>query len=123
MSDDFYERDGGPETRDVFKFYEGHKRALADINAERLRQVRDGLGGEGWSPEHDDEHADGEMAKAAACYALGKDTLVGIGGQRIHIWPWEDFWWKPKDRRRDLVRAAALIVAEIERIDRAAKDS
>jgi hypothetical protein len=30
-------------------------------------------------------------------------------------------WWKPKDRRRDLVRAAALIIAEIERLDRDAE--
>jgi hypothetical protein len=37
------------------------------------------------------------------------------------LWPWHDDWWKPKDRRRDLIRAAALIVAEIERLDRAAK--
>ena len=35
------------------------------------------------------------------------------------LWPWAASWWKPKNRRRDLVRAAALIVAEIERIDRA----
>jgi hypothetical protein len=36
------------------------------------------------------------------------------------LWPWSVQWWKPKDRRRDLVRAGALIVAEIERLDRAA---
>ncbi len=35
-------------------------------------------------------------------------------------WPWDASWWKPKDRRSDLVRAAALLVAEIERLDRAA---
>ncbi|EIP5489386.1 hypothetical protein LS178_001568 [Salmonella enterica] len=29
-------------------------------------------------------------------------------------------WWKPKGARSDLVRAGALIQAEIERIDRAA---
>lgn len=29
-------------------------------------------------------------------------------------------WWKPKDRRRNLVKAGALIVAEIERLDRLA---
>ena len=34
-------------------------------------------------------------------------------------WPWHRQWWKPKNARRDLVRAAALIVAEIERLDRA----
>lgn len=27
-------------------------------------------------------------------------------------------WWKPTNRRRDLVKAAALILAEIERLDR-----
>jgi hypothetical protein len=37
-----------------------------------------------------------------------------------HVWPWSREWWQPKDRRRDLVRAGALIVAEIERLDRAA---
>ena len=31
---------------------------------------------------------------------------------------WDSEWWKPKDRRRDLIRAGALIVAEIERLDR-----
>ena len=31
---------------------------------------------------------------------------------------WSKDWWKPKDKRRDLIRAAALIVAEIERLDR-----
>lgn len=35
-------------------------------------------------------------------------------------WPFPPRSWKPKDRRRDLVRAAALLVAEIERLDREA---
>lgn len=37
-------------------------------------------------------------------------------------WPttWAEDWWKPKNPRRDLVRAAALLIAEIERLDRAA---
>lgn len=33
-------------------------------------------------------------------------------------WPWPSKWWKPKSQRRDLVRAGALILAEIERLDR-----
>jgi hypothetical protein len=37
----------------------------------------------------------------------------------LQIWPWDRKWWKPTDRRRDLVKAAALILAEIERLDRA----
>ena len=35
-------------------------------------------------------------------------------------WPWEPSWWKPKGARRDLVRAAALCLAEIDRIKRRA---
>lgn len=83
-----------------------------DILAERRRQIE----AEGWAPEHDDEHLKGEMAMAAACYALA-------GGPRDlapALWPWPLCWWKPKAIRRNLVRAGALVLAEIERIDRAA---
>jgi hypothetical protein len=40
--------------------------------------------------------------------------------RREYGWPWDLKWWKPTTPRRDLVKAAALIVAEIERLDRAA---
>lgn len=103
-----------------------------EILAERVRQTR----AEGWTPEHDDAHANGELARAAACYAhvaAMRDTNRAIeidnASRGTHAdaiviarsWPWQWTWWKPKDRRRDLVRAAALIVAEIERLDRAAR--
>ena len=39
-------------------------RAIDDVLAERHRQVE----AEGWTPEHDDTHARGEMASAAACW-------------------------------------------------------
>lgn len=42
----------------------------------------------------------------------------GVALWRV-LWPWDREWWKPKDRRRNLVRAAALLIAEIERLDRA----
>jgi hypothetical protein len=97
------------------------REALAEIAAERLRQMQ----AEGWSAEHDDEHIDGELAQAAASYAL---AAAGSNAERQRwsrgyaptFWPFTLKWWKPKDRRRDLIRAAALIVAEIERLDRAA---
>jgi len=38
-------------------------------------------------------------------------------------WPWNMVWWKPKNYRRDLVKAAALLVAEIERLDRKAQST
>jgi hypothetical protein len=84
--------------------------AVEDIALERKRQVTV----EGWTPEHDDEHAGGELASAAAAYALHSRSGAGPHGW----WPWSGEWWKPKGRRRDLVRAGALIVAEIERLDR-----
>lgn len=93
------------------------KNAINDIVAERLRQVSV----EGWSPEHDDNHSCGELADAAACYA--SPAPHGVRPQSVEppaMWPWSREWWKPKDRRSNLVRAAALIVAEIERLDRAA---
>ena len=82
---------------------------------------------------YDDEHTDGAMAAAAAAYAYGttlpdnqRKYVSGIysienNGMLRDLWPasWSRQWWKPKDRRQDLVRAAALLIAEIERLDRA----
>ena len=90
--------------------------ALQDVAAERRRQIES----EGWSADHDDDHAAGELAIAAACYALSSTgSIISPNTALGALWPWAWHWWKPKDRRRDLVRAAALIIAEIERLDRA----
>lgn len=87
---------------------------IGEIAAERKRQVEV----EGWTPEHDDQHDRDELSAAATCYAYF-GWVRPSNGKAPTVWPWEDSWWKPKDRRRDLIRAAALIVAEIERLDRA----
>lgn len=96
--------------------------ASLDVLAERQRQIE----AEGWTPEHDDDHDAGEMALAAACYAIphGWRGISAGGNETIftRLWQWSSAWWKPKDRRRDLVRAGALILAEIERLDREASD-
>ncbi len=84
----------------------GGSRGCDDIAAERQRQISK----EGWTPDHDDEHSDGAMASAALCYI--DPELV------LRHWPWDRKWWKPSDRRRDLVKAGALIAAEIDRLDR-----
>ncbi len=89
--------------------------AAADVLAERKRQVI----AEGWTPGHDDEYEHGELADAAGCYALSSE-LFDCAGEPPRPWPWPDEWWKPTNRRRDLVKAGALILAEIERLDRAA---
>lgn len=81
------------------------------IAAERERQ----LSAEGWTPEHDDEHGDDQLAIAAGCYVMSAwhgDSVCP------NMWPWESAAWKPKDRIRNLIRAGALIAAEIDRLQR-----
>ncbi|MBK1793405.1 hypothetical protein JHL21_02695 [Devosia sp. WQ 349] len=95
--------------------------AARDVLSERQRQ----MSAEGWATEHDDAHTNGELATAAGCYALGdKLTMREVDGPGTIVapvqWPWFGCWWKPKTRRQDLVRAGALIIAEIERLDRSA---
>ena len=88
------------------------------IRKERQRQIVK----EGWNAQHDDLHTEGELAKAAACYALnlgGRYASEAIGKH----WPWEWKWWKPKDRLSDLVRAGALVAGEIDRLLRKARKS
>lgn len=92
--------------------------AAHDVLAERRRQVEV----EGWTIDHDDKHANGEMASAAACYVtaplMSRIEREWVPPDQPKAWPWHWTWWKPSFRRRNLVKAAALLIAEIERIDR-----
>ncbi len=94
-------------------------KAVIDVIDERRRQVQQ----EGWDESHDDQHLTGEMATAAACYAMSpeeRDGRLEVGTTVLeNYWSWDWSWWKPTDRRRDLVKAGALVLAEIERLDRA----
>ncbi|WP_174804387.1 Lar family restriction alleviation protein [Martelella limonii] len=94
--------------------------AMMGILGERYRQIYS----EGWTPEHDRQWSQGELAVAGAAYALNTaDDTDGPHPRMIstEIWPFADEWWKPTSRRCDLVKAGALILAEIERLDRAEK--
>jgi len=76
---------------------------------------------EGWTPFHDDQHIGGELARAAACYAMPDDTRRWYNGKIIAtLWPWFGCWWKPTpdNRIKELAKAGALIAAEIDRIQR-----
>jgi hypothetical protein len=81
---------------------------------ERKRQIEK----EGWTAEHDSQHSWGSLAIAAACYALHHTdaSVKNPHTTNLNGWPWEQMWWKPKDSIRNLVRAGALIAAEIDRL-------
>lgn len=90
------------------------------ICEERLRQVSE----EGYSYEHDDEHAEGEITSAAYCY-LWELSARSHRGKPCETpppkWPWDSLYWKPTDEIRQLVKAGALIAAEIDRLQRVKK--
>lgn len=103
------------------------------IVKERQRQIA----AEGWTPKHDDEHGDGELALAAVGYATPEPQRT-MRAERIcpsrgkpftvkvpQLWPWEVDSWKPspEDRVRELVKAGALIAAEIDRLQRETEQS
>lgn len=86
------------------------------IQAERIRQIQE----EGWSLEHDDDHAFGDLAWAGNLYSLNSvraDTPVPDS------WPWKKQSWKPTDDRvRNLEKAGALVQAEIDKLIRLRHD-
>ena len=85
--------------------------AVQSVIAERQRHQS----AEGWAPEHDDQYGESQLLWASSCYVL--NTIQPFNSIPLD-WPWAPEWWKPTNPRRDLVKAGALILAEIERIDR-----
>jgi hypothetical protein len=81
------------------------------IVAERQRQIDV----EGWTAEHDAAHDGNDLACAALCYLVEAYVPVG-SGVLPEPWPWAATDWKPaEDPVRNLVKAGALISAEIDR--------
>ena len=83
---------------------------------------------EGFDIKHDDAHCDGSLAMAAAAYCipvLDRDTGGNLIQIRLAVWPFEPSQFKPvpTDRIRELVKAGALVVAEIERLQRLDPDT
>jgi len=92
-------------------------RILAEIAGKRARQVAV----HGYEPAHDDEHAAGELARAAIAYIQGAyATELGLTDDELLVfWPFDDALPNLEQPRRELLlNSAALIVAEIERLDR-----
>lgn len=90
---------------------------MDEVLAERRRQIEE----LGYDADHDDLHELGEIGQAAAALALPPDD----GRDRALFWPWvgsvpRSFTERKRgDRRAELVKAAAMIYAEADRIDRA----
>jgi len=112
------------------------------IEAERQRQIKK----EGWTPEHDDKHTDGSLAMAAVCFAMPRRVYEPqeLAKGMIYADPWPESWARRWDRRflygerrtnpgnvppnpgtyshaerlELLIKAGALIAAEIDRLHR-----
>lgn len=99
------------------------------ITQERERQIEKEL----WDDEHDDDHTCMTLATAGAAYALdaaAKYTGEHKSWKKIfkecaeRVWPFDTEWFKPtpNDPVRQLVKAGALIAAEIDRFQREDKE-
>lgn len=115
-------------------------KAAADVVDERQRQIEK----EGWTDEHDDAHEKGDLALAAICFAtpvkLFERFEQNNGVDFIDPWPWDSKWdrryrsgsakgkgtnvlpnpstYSDVEYRDLLVKASALLIAEIEKMDR-----
>jgi len=86
-------------------------KATYDVLHERNRQIME----EGYSIAEDDKYVEGQLAKGAAAYAL---VSRGDIDPACALWPFDLSTFRPDTARRDLIKAAAMIFAEIERLDR-----
>lgn len=89
------------------------------ISIERTRQIHI----EGWTSEHDAMYKNGELARAAACYAAMPINIychqkTDDAHSFVGLWPFPKEWYKPTpyDRIKELSKAGALIAAEIDRL-------
>lgn len=91
------------------------KKAIDAFTLARARQVVNHR----FSSGGDDTYEEGQLADAAACYASAHGEA-----DIPYSWPWSGDWWKPspdnepQNRKRDLEKAGALLLAEWERLDR-----
>lgn len=89
-----------------------------------VRMIADERWRQGYSREHDDQHADAELTAAAVVYANAAinqiQSVVPSEAMLLDGWPWERESYHPSDNTiYNLQRAGALIAAEIDRLLRA----
>lgn len=90
-----------------FNLTEGVK----EIAEERRRQIED----LGYTREHDRNHQGAELVRAALSYLAAAD--FGDNPPLPFDWPFDPKSWRPEDRRNNLIRAGALIAAELDRME------
>lgn len=100
------------------------EKILYEVLCERRRVIEK----EGYSIENDDEYAAGVLASSGAAYAYNAAEIhlhsltkqSSLTPDEAAGWGWKlpRVYWKPKDPRRNLIRAMQLILAEIEKMDR-----
>ena len=95
------------------------------VAAERRKQIR-----KGYTPEHDDHHTSAELARAGVSYAIsGIWQMFGVEGDEVMVpgypdpeleWPFDAASYNPDTEApiNNLIKAAALIEAEIDRMIR-----
>jgi len=81
---------------------------LREVGRERTRH-----GLLGYDAAHDDCHRRGELMAMAGCY------LQSARGADVSGWPYETRFRSSRYRWQDLVKAGSLILAELERMERA----
>ncbi|MGN6122977.1 MAG: hypothetical protein ACTHOJ_08460 [Sphingomonas oligoaromativorans] len=99
--------------------------ALARVLRERVEQIDR----HGYSPEHDLDHEPGELACAALAYLMMGVNLLGeadspptalhedVLRESTQYWPWMDGFRPSLDPAAMLAKAAALLLATMDRID------
>lgn len=98
-------------------------KAIKDVVSERNRQKNE----EFYSDAQDDSYVNNELTRASASYVnhvVGR-SWIHLSKPSVYqseivpdLWPWSEQSWKPKSPRQDIVRATALLISEIERLDR-----
>jgi hypothetical protein len=102
---------------------------IADPGVRLIAEKRAGHAAKGHTAVHDAGHTKGELATAAACYAIPATSReVGVQtykdrGRTVQrgipiTWPWDPSDWNPNktDRIDELAVAGSLIAAEITRL-------
>lgn len=89
---------------------------VEQIAEERRHQIND----LGFTTQKDMAYRNGELVDAALAYAKAASTQ---SDECPRGWPWSENTWKPQSPIENLVRAGALIAAEIDRLQNEMENS